>query len=96
MRPKLHHPSQRKGQSLTGPPSCRMSHRLLKVFASLTPAKLKAWRRFIVILGFFFLVLLVVVLVLALLLVWTLSELDKLGYGPVFFMLRMGLASPWS
>jgi len=66
-----------------------MSHRLLKDLAAFTPAKLEAWRRVIVSLSFFFLVLLLLVMVLAILLVWTLSELNKLGYGPAFFILWM-------
>jgi len=66
-----------------------MSHRLLKDLAAFTPAKLEAWCRVLVTLSFFFLVLLLVVFVLAILLVWTLSELDKLGYGPAFFILWM-------
>lgn len=64
-----------------------MSHRLFRILAAFTPAKLEAWRRVIISLSFFFLVLLLVFFVLAILLVWTLCELDKLGYGPMFFIL---------
>jgi hypothetical protein len=71
-----------------------MSHRLFRILASFTPAKLKAWRRVIISLSFFFLILLFVVLVLAVLLVWTLAELDKLGYGPGFFILLMKFLKP--
>ncbi len=66
-----------------------MSHRLLKDLAAFTPAKLEAWCRLLVALSFFFLVLLFVVIVLAIILVWTLAELGKLGYGPEFFILWM-------
>ena len=66
-----------------------MSHRLLKDLAAFTPAKLEAWCRLLVALSFFFLVLLLVAIVLAITLVWTLRELDKLGYGPAFFILWM-------
>jgi hypothetical protein len=62
---------------------------LVQVLAVFTPAKLEAWRRFIVTLSFFFLVLLLVAIVLAITLVWILSELDKLGYGSTFFILWM-------
>jgi hypothetical protein len=68
-----------------------MSNRLLKDLAAFTPAKLEAWRRVIVSLSFFFLVLLLFVLVVAIILVWTLIELDKLGYGPGFFITMMKL-----
>ncbi len=71
-----------------------MSHRLLKDLAAFTPAKLEAWCRLLVALGFFFLVLLFVVIVLAVLLVWTLAELAKLGYGPGFFILLMKFLKP--
>jgi hypothetical protein len=55
----------------------------------MTPAKLEAWRRVIISLSFFVLVLLLVAIFLAITLVWTLRELDKLGYGPAFFILWM-------
>lgn len=71
-----------------------MSHRLLKDLAAFTPAKLEAWRRVIISLSFFFLILLFVVIVLAVLLVWTLAELDKLGYGPGFFILLIKFLKP--
>ena len=71
-----------------------MSHRLLKDLAAFTPAKLEAWCPLLVALSFVFLILLFVVLVLAVLLVWTLAELDKLGYGPGFFILLMKFLKP--
>lgn len=71
-----------------------MSHRLFRILAAFTPAKLEAWCRLLVALSFVFLILLFVVLVLAVLLVWTLAELDKLGYGPGFFILLMKFLKP--
>jgi hypothetical protein len=71
-----------------------MSHRLLKILAAFTPAKLEAWRRLILTLIIFFLVLLLFVLAVAVILVWTLTDLDKLGYGPEFFILLMKFLKP--
>ena len=71
-----------------------MSHRLLKILAAFTPAKLEAWRRFILTLIIFVLVLLLFVLVVAVILVWTLTDLAKLGYGPGFFISMMKLLVP--
>lgn len=67
---------------------------MLKDLAAFTPAKLEAWCRLLVALSFFFLVLLFVVIVLAIILVWTLAELGKLGYGPEFFILLMKFLKP--
>lgn len=52
-----------------------MSHRLLKDLAAFTPAELEAWCRLLVALSF-----LLLVLALAIILVWTLPRLGKLGY----------------
>jgi len=73
-----------------------MSHQLRKDPAAFTPAKLGAWCLLLVTLSFFFLVLLLIVVGLAILLIWTLAELVKLGYGPEFFILWMySLEAVW-
>jgi hypothetical protein len=47
-----------------------------------TPAKIREWRRLIVVFGFF-------VVILALVFIHVVSELNRMGYGPWFFILWM-------
>jgi uncharacterized RDD family membrane protein YckC len=52
-----------------------------------SPAKIREWRRLIVAFGF--VVIVVVIVLLALVFIHVLSELNRMGYGPCFFILWM-------
>ena len=52
-----------------------------------SPAKIREWRRLIVAFGF--VVIVVVIVLLALVFIHVLSELNRMGYGPWFFILWM-------
>ena len=58
-----------------------------------TPAKIREWRRLIVASGFVVIVIIVVVVIaivlLALVFIHVVFELNRMGYGPRFFILWM-------
>jgi uncharacterized membrane protein YdbT with pleckstrin-like domain len=51
-----------------------------------TPAKIREWRRLIVASGF---VVVIAIVLLALVFIHVVSELNRMGYGPRFFILWM-------
>jgi uncharacterized RDD family membrane protein YckC len=54
-----------------------------------TPAKIREWRRLIVAVCILLLVLIVSLVVLAMVCLHVVSELQRIGYGPWFFILWM-------
>lgn len=52
-----------------------------------TPAKIREWRRLIVAFGF----IVIAIVILALVFIHVVSELNRMGYGPWFFILLMKL-----
>ena len=54
-----------------------------------SPAKIREWRRLVVAFGFVVIVVVIAIVLLALVFIYVVSELNRMGYGPRFFILWM-------